>query len=82
MTSDVAEDFLIGLGIGDDAGDIAELGEEKGRFLPELGVVAEKYHIFCAGDNAFLEYGLAVICFGNATCEVQAAARKKTCDEC
>ena len=77
MAGDVAEDFLIGLGIGDDAGDIAELGEEKCRFLPELGVVAEKYDILRAGDNAFLKYGLAIVCFGNAACEVQAAARKK-----
>ena len=33
MAGDVAEDFLIGLGIGDDAADIAELGEEKCCFL-------------------------------------------------
>ena len=74
MAGDVAEDFLIGLGVGDDAGDIAELGEEKGGFLTELGVVAEKYDILRAGDNPFFKDGLAIVCFGNAACEMQAAA--------
>lgn len=68
---------MIGFLVSNQAGEIADLREEKGGFLTEFRVVGEEHHILGAGDDSFLEDRLAIVGFRDAASHVEAAAGKK-----